>query len=672
MTDTLRALLEQWSASPELVVLAGFLVAFLEALAIVGLLVPGILLLLAIAALIGWDPAWMLALTAALALGAMAGDGISYWIGRRYRGRLAMLPVTTRRGRWLENGRALFRRHGGRSVFIARFVGPARPMVPLVAGSLNMPVRDFVLRMTVACWLWAPAMVIPGALFGESLELAAEFGGRLVVLIVLLVVGAWVLVAGVRAVYGWASWRSTWWLKRLGNWLRRHPRFGRLAGPLLVPGQREVVPVLGLALVLLISFAVFLTVLTLAVINAPQALSAAGATATLAGSLRTPLADPLFVVLGLAGSAPAALALAVGMALFLLAARRRVALVHWGLAVGIGTLLAMALDGVLGWLPIRVAGPDVPFATLTLMHGFAAVIAAKDLPAVRRKWLYLAASGALLLTGFARLYLGLAGLYALGVSVALSVTWLTLVGIAYRVRARPARRHAAWRLVVAFALLGAVGAVSANVLGFADLLRVQQSTPPAVAVDAQQWWATGQREDGTRLPARRTVFGNAERKRFDAQVAVPQATFEATLDAAGWTPLPEIDEDAVRAVFSGRGAGERLPHLPRDFNGRTQELKRRLALDDERWAVLRAWRSGWQLTPDERPVWLVQVRVVRPKSYLGLFTLWRRDPQAGTLGIDRLRAGADEWRWQRDPEIPVWRADAAWEMDGETALQPIR
>lgn len=658
LIQALRDLVEQLAASPELLILAGFVVAMLEAVAILGLLVPGILLLMAIAALVGWDPPWMLALTAALALGAMAGDGLSFWIGRRYRDRLAALAPTTRSGRWLENGRSLFRRHGGRSIFIARFLGPARPVIPLVAGSLDMPVRDFVSRMLIACVLWAPAMVLPGALFGESLELAAEFGGRLVVLILLLVVGAWALQACVRLVYGWASKRSTWWLKRLGNGLRRHPRFGRLAGPLLVPGQREVVPVLGLAIVLLMSFVVLLTVLTLAVLDAPGAQSAAGATATLAGSLRTPLADPLFVVLGLAGSAPAAMVLAVGFALILAVVRRRVALVHWLLAVGVGTLLGVALDGVLGALPIRVAGPDVPFVTLTLMHGFAAVIAAKDLAPNQRKWLYLAATGALLLTGFARLYLGLTGLYALVVSAALAVTWLTLVGIAYRVRARPARRMAALHLVAAFCVLGAAGAVTANVLGFADLLRLQQSQPTAVQVDAERWWATGQRENGRGLPARRTVFGNAERKRFDAQLAASRSTLEAALDAGGWTPLPKVDKDAIRAVFSGRGSGERLPHLPRDFNGRTQEVARRLELGDDRWAVLRAWRSGWQLTPDDRPVWLVQVRVVQPRSYVRLFTLWRRDPVAGTDGIDALRRTTPDWRWRRDGSDSAWRVDA--------------
>ena len=155
MRDALQALTEQLAASPCLLLTAGFLVAFLEAAAIVGLLVPGIFLLFLIAALVGWDPSMMVAMSVAFALGAMAGDGLSFALGRRYRARLAALPPTSRSGRWLDTGRAVFRRHGGRSVFIARFVGPVRPIVPVVAGSLGMPAASFVPRMIVASLVWA-------------------------------------------------------------------------------------------------------------------------------------------------------------------------------------------------------------------------------------------------------------------------------------------------------------------------------------------------------------------------------------------------------------------------------------------------------------------------------------------------------------------------------------
>nr|WP_240956458.1 VTT domain-containing protein [Wenzhouxiangella sp. XN79A] len=656
--DRLGQFIEPLLADPAMLLAAGFLIAFLEALAVVGLIVPGILLLLLIGAGIGWDPPLMAALSAAFALGAMLGDGLSYLLGRRYRDRLAALPPESRTGRWLGRGRAFFRRHGGRSVFIARFVGPLRPIVPVVAGSLGLPARHFLPRMVIACLLWAPAMVVPGALFGESLELAAEFGGRLVVLLLVLLIGGWLAINGVRIGYDLASRRSTWWLKRLGQWLRRHPRLGRLAGPLLVPGQREVIPVLGLAGVLLLSSAVLLTLLTLALLTASPMLPERVAATTLSGSLRTPLADPVFVVLGLAGSPVVVLVVGLGLAAFFAAAGRRLALIHWGLAVGVGSLLAYGLAALLGALPMYVPGPDLPFAALVLLHGFAAVIAAKDLPATRRKWLYLAVTAALMLFGFARLYLGQAQLYSLAIALALAVGWVTLIGIAYRVRVGPSPRRWAHRLIGLFVMFGLGGAVAANALGYGALLDTQQQPLPSVVVDAERWWTTGARASGETLSSRRTVLGSAAVQRFDVQLAARAETFRRALDAAGWQPLPPLDANALRAVFRSRLVPEALPHLPRDYNGQAQQIARRLPLGDGRWVVLRAWRSSWRLSPDERPVWLIQMRLVEPVTVAGLFNTWRRLDDPADEAMQRLRAAGEAWRWRSGAPDGPWRADA--------------
>jgi len=656
--EALRDLIESLVADPALLLIAGFLIAFLEAVAVIGLIVPGILLLLLIGAGIGWDPPLMLALTAAFALGAWSGDGLSYALGRRHQQRLADLAPESNSAKWLARGQAFFRQHGGRSVLIARFVGPLRPVVPVVAGSLGLPARQFVPRMLLAGLLWAPAMVLPGALFGESLQLAAEFGGRLAVLLLVLLIGGWAVVSGVRFGYDLAARRSTWWLKRLGQALRRHPHIGRIAGPLLVPGRREVIPVLGLAGVLLLSFAVLLTLLTLAALETSPMLTERVVTTTLSGSLRTPLADPVFVVLGLAGSPSVVFVVGLGMAAFFALAHCRQALVHWALAVGVGSLLAFALDALLAALPFYVPGPDLPFAALVLLHGFAAVVAAKDLPATRRKWLYLAVTSALMLFGFARLYLGQAQLYALAIALALAVCWVTLIGIAYRVRVRASRRRSSFALIGLFLLFGSIGAIAANAQGYGALLGAQQSPLPRVSVDAGHWWRHGTRISGDALPARRTVLGDAEVQRFDVQLAASAETIRAALDEAGWQPLPQLDADALRAVFRTRREPEALPHLPREFNGRAQEIARRLPLGDGHWVVIRAWRSGWQLTPDQRPVWLVQLRLLRPVTMAGLFNTWRRQADPGGRALEAFREAGEEWRWQTAASDTAWRADA--------------
>src|SRR6056297_3424388 len=134
----------QWSADhPGLVIGAGFLLAFFEALALVGIVVPGILLLFLLGALVGWDLPLLAMLVLAVMSGAVAGDGLSFWVGYRNRGRLRDRWPFARRAHWLDLGEQFFIGHGGKSIFIARFIGPLRPVLPLVAGSLGMPPAIF-------------------------------------------------------------------------------------------------------------------------------------------------------------------------------------------------------------------------------------------------------------------------------------------------------------------------------------------------------------------------------------------------------------------------------------------------------------------------------------------------------------------------------------------------
>jgi membrane protein DedA with SNARE-associated domain len=74
-------------------------------------------------------------------LGAVTGDQIGYWVGR-FGGRPFLLRwgrsalITPER---LGHAEAFFARHGGRAVFLARFVTGLRVFGALVAGTSRMP-----------------------------------------------------------------------------------------------------------------------------------------------------------------------------------------------------------------------------------------------------------------------------------------------------------------------------------------------------------------------------------------------------------------------------------------------------------------------------------------------------------------------------------------------------
>jgi membrane protein DedA with SNARE-associated domain len=157
---------------PEYAALAVFLLAFSEAIPIVGTIVPGSTLIVAISALAtGADvsPWWLLV---AAIVGAILGDGASFWLGLRLqRGVLQRWPLN-RFPKFIARSEEFFARYGAMSVFLARFTAVVRAFVPLIAGIVHMPARQFYVANVLSALAWAPAHVFPGAAFGLLVRLA--------------------------------------------------------------------------------------------------------------------------------------------------------------------------------------------------------------------------------------------------------------------------------------------------------------------------------------------------------------------------------------------------------------------------------------------------------------------------------------------------------------------
>ena len=131
-------------------------------------------------------------------VGSILGDSFSYLVGRRW----GMTLV--RRWSWLrrrleprfERAHGYFDQHGGRAVFVARWVGALRAIVPAVAGTSEMPYRRFLLWDAVAAVLWVTTMMWLGALLGDDIARVVD---RVGTAISLVVVGSIILVLVVRA-----------------------------------------------------------------------------------------------------------------------------------------------------------------------------------------------------------------------------------------------------------------------------------------------------------------------------------------------------------------------------------------------------------------------------------------------------------------------------------------
>ncbi|WP_024509526.1 DedA family protein [Bradyrhizobium sp. ARR65] len=174
MTSYLDSLVTFVSANAWLAYLTLFLAALLEAVPVVGSVVPGSTIILALSALIPGGELRLMWVLAAAVIGALLGDGSAFWAGHRTQHEILDAWPLNKYPRLVEQSEAFFRRWGIWAVFFARFVPPIRAFVPVTAGALGMPPMRFFAANAPAVLLWAPAHVLPGVLAITALH---HYGG---------------------------------------------------------------------------------------------------------------------------------------------------------------------------------------------------------------------------------------------------------------------------------------------------------------------------------------------------------------------------------------------------------------------------------------------------------------------------------------------------------------
>ncbi|PIL22069.1 hypothetical protein P775_00975 [Puniceibacterium antarcticum] len=149
------------------------LMTFFEALVLTSVFSPGTVVVVLGGALaargifdIG-DMIWF------VGIGTICGSQASFWIGTKGEtlfgeGR-AVLSVAN-----LARGRRFFAKYGAASIVIGHFLGPLRPIVPVVAGLSDMGLRQFTRWNVIGGTAYAITMVSVGYFFGTAIGL---FGG---------------------------------------------------------------------------------------------------------------------------------------------------------------------------------------------------------------------------------------------------------------------------------------------------------------------------------------------------------------------------------------------------------------------------------------------------------------------------------------------------------------
>lgn len=172
------------------------ILAFIEGIVGLGLIVPGAILTVFGGFLVFHGKGDLLPVLAATSLGAVIGDIVSYLLGARYGSRMWGRGLLRRQTDLLFKAQNYFFEHGGKSVFLGRFIGPLRGLVPFIAGAAHMRPLPFLGWAVISGLLWGVGYPGLGYLGGTSWELARGLSG-----------GAGLLISLTAAVVAFFIWR---------------------------------------------------------------------------------------------------------------------------------------------------------------------------------------------------------------------------------------------------------------------------------------------------------------------------------------------------------------------------------------------------------------------------------------------------------------------------------
>ena len=624
------------------------LVAFAESLAIVGTFVPAAIVMFGAGALVGHGTLELASTLGVAVIGAVAGDALSYELGRHQQDRVRNWSLFRRYADHIEKGEALIGRHGAVSILVARFTGAVRAFVPLLAGFARMSPFRFYATNVASALLWAPAHILPGVVFGASLHLAEQASGRLAALLLLLTLLVWaaiwiarftirILVPLTRALreraMHWIGDRAAWWA-----------RFLRL---LLDPERPDSAALLTGLLVLLGSMWLFLGIVEDIVAQDPLVVADHNVF-TVLQQLRTEPVDRLMVGITEMGSVGVMLPLIVVVGGWLAYRRCWRTAGYWIATAASTQLMVVVLRLTLGrHRPLALyRGVDqysFPSGHATISAAVLAWLAFLLTRGQTRGWRVAVAATAAVyvaLVGFSRLYLGAHWLSDVlgGVSFGFAAAALSaMVYTQHRVQEAIEPKRVAW---LAAATIVIAGPLWITIRAPVDSVRyaAQPAQPPKLAA-LEDWVGGGFRA----LPGRRHEVAGEDKEPFTLQVACAERMLRDRLRRDGWREAPGVTVSSVLHAVAPHPAIGELPLLPKFDGGRASaiNLMKLPGQDPHVRSVLRLWKSDRQL-PGGEPVWYgAFYREVQVRSN---YSVLRQEPQSAshfdaglaTAGLQRL------------------------------------
>lgn len=648
MTDIVTPLFQWLNANPELAGLATFIISAAESVAIIGTVVPGSITMTAIGTLAGAGviPLWGTIFWAIL--GAIVGDGISYWLGHYFKDRIRnMWPFKHNPG-ILQKGENFVHKYGVMSVFIGRFVGPVRALVPVVAGMLGMKPLQFTVANVTSAIGWAPAYMLPGIMLGAaSLELPPDIAMHVILAFFLgtLFIGlcCWLVYKILQLIHFQIDQMQSWFWNKLKqarslSWttvvLKHHD-------PEYQHGQLNAAIYAGWVLLGLVALCLLVKW------QGAANLTANDAAFHLARGIRNDFASNIMIVFTLLGERTVIFPVILAMVAYALYLRRPRLAIHFALLMVLTSVGADFIkNAVKSPRPWGIVNQLTTFSmpsghtTIATVFYFALAYFVATSLTTKRKLPYVLATLVVLAVSCSRIYLGahwftdVLGGWLLGTLVLLIVT------ISYeRVKEKP---------VPVKGLLGVT--FVALVLSFSYYshkhfaeLQVNHTLQswPVLEISPDHWW-----EKNNDIPSFRSSLFGFPSQRINLEWAGNLDDIRNTLQQEGWGKPPARDWISTLHRIADIRSAQYLPLIsPQYLDKKPALVITRMQDNASQLLVIRLWQANRVFQKTNTPLWVGYVGVV-PRSYS-----WIRKRHPGEIEPEAtlvfpLNKAADTWEWK--------------------------
>lgn len=649
MSDIVSPLLQWLNANPELAGLATFAISAAESVAIIGTVVPGSITMTAIGTLAGAGviPLWHTILWAIL--GAIVGDGISYWVGHYFKDRIRNLwPFRDNPG-ILQKGENFVHKYGVMSVFIGRFVGPVRALVPVVAGMLGMKPLPFTIANVISAIGWAPAYMLPGIMLGAaSLELPPDIALHVILALFLsilfVILCFWFAYKLIQLIHLQIDqMQNTVW-----QWCKRSRVFSFITTVLKHhhPERRHGQLNAGVYLGIILTGLALLCLLVKTVGAANLMVN--DAMYHLSRGIRNPVLDDIMINITLLGQSQILLPVIAAITAWLVIIKRYRTAAH---VIFLSVLTAGGVFVVKHLVqsprPWGIANQAPTFsmpsghATLAMaLYVGLAYLMSLSLREGRRFLVYVPALLLVLAVSLSRIYLGAHWFTDAIAGWLLGGATLIATVISYERKPELPLKRLPLLLVTVITLSFSYGYYHHQHFSELQGNHSLQSWP-VIRIDDAAWW-----ERNNNIPTVRTSLFGFRSQRVNLEWAGNLDTIRAGLQKEGWTRPPARDLISTMHRIADVSSTQYLPLIsPQYLDKRPALIMTRLVAGTKQLLVIRLWDASRVLNHSNETLWVGFVGAV-PRSYSWIVKKHPGELEADPQLIFPTATAAHAWEWK--------------------------